>query len=97
MNRYWEGVTKNGSRCSEKEQSSTIASELKSLSLILNDKNIKITLPDNLEYVQAKTASADISNGICEIESRYIGFKLGSNIIKIRVNEKNSNISVELN
>ena len=55
-----------------------------------------IELPDGMEYVQGKTASAMLGSSEYEIESRYCGIKLGTNIIKIRVNEKNNNISVEI-
>lgn len=56
-----------------------------------------ITLPKNLKYVQFKTASADMGGNNVEIESRVLGFVSGSNTVKIRVNEKTNNISVEIN
>ena len=59
-----------------------------------------IVLPRDMEkYYQAKTASAELngSGKDVNIESRYIGFKIGNNIIKIRVDEKTKNITVEVN
>tara|TARA_R110000824_G_scaffold148242_3_gene317866 strand:- start:51610 stop:51906 length:297 start_codon:yes stop_codon:yes gene_type:complete len=57
-----------------------------------------ITLPDNMEYIQGKTASCSLgdSNAQVEIESRYIGVILGNNIIKVRVDEKTKNIKIEI-
>lgn len=75
-----------------------IENNVKELLLITNSNQI-ITLPKNMEkYVQAITCSADLSSGAknVQIESRYIGFSLGKNIVKIRVNEKSNNISVEV-
>ena len=48
------------------------------------------------EYIQAKTASVDLGGNNIEIESRYVGFSLGNNIVKVRVNEKTKNISIEV-
>lgn len=54
-------------------------------------------LPDDMEeYIQGKTASADLGSGQIEIESRFIGFKLGNNTIKLRINDKIKVISVEV-
>ena len=64
--------------------------------MVLSDKNQIITLPDNLQYIQAKTCAADISNGSCEIESRFVGFYLGNNKVLIRVHEETGNINVEI-
>ena len=56
----------------------------------------RISLPPGLtEYNQAKTCSATLG-GKVEIESRYISAKIGNNTIKIRVNEKNRDISLEV-
>ena len=67
---------------------------LKSLSMDNNGQIIE--LPSNFEYVQGKTASASLSGGNSTILSRYIGFVLGNNIVKIRVDEKSNNIKVEV-
>lgn len=67
---------------------------LKSLSFDNNGQVIE--LPDNMQYIQGKTASASLSGGKATIISRYIGFVLGNNIVKIRVDEKSNNIKVEV-
>ena len=65
--------------------------------LSLNNNGQIISLPKNMEkYYQAKTASADLNGSNIQIESRYIGLKLGNNIVRIRVDEKTNNISLEI-
>jgi hypothetical protein len=49
-----------------------------------------------MEYVQGKTASAFLNSDKIKIESRYIGIVLGNNIVKVRVNEKTNDISIEV-
>ena len=67
-------------------------------SLSFDNNGQLISLPSGMdEYIQAKTASAELGSDDIEIESRYIGFKLGNNTIRIRINEKTQNISVEVN
>lgn len=69
----------------------------KVVSLELNNDGQIIKLPSNMpEYIQGKTASGDIISGKCSLESRYIGWKNGSNIVKIRVDEKTNNIKIEV-
>lgn len=96
MNKFWRGETKDGKFASEKLGTSwqEICTELKKLELVIEDKVIE--LPEGLEYIQAKTCGADLLTGECEIESRYIGFKLGNNNIIIRVDENSGNIKVEI-
>lgn len=96
----WFGILKNGLHVSEPNSPNStnlswnnIKKQLKSLSI--NNNNQIITLPSNLQYIQGKTASANL-NGNVQIESRYIGFILGNNIVKIRINETNNNINIEL-
>lgn len=93
---YWQGEDKNGQLIveNEKEPWSLIKNKLTKLKFISNGQTI--TLPDNMEYIQAKTCCADMATGECEIESRYIGFKNGNNKIIVRINEKTQNISIEL-
>jgi len=64
--------------------------------LMFNNNNQIITLPKNMQYVQGKTACASIGSNKVTIESRYIGFILGNNIIKVRIDEKTNNISIEV-
>ena len=65
--------------------------------LEFNNNGQIISLPSNMsEYIQAKTASADLNGENVQIESRYFAFKLGNNIVRIRVDDKTNNISVEI-
>jgi len=67
------------------------------ISLELDNNGQIIQLPSNMpEYIQGKTASANLINGECTLESRYIGFSLGNNIVKIRINEHSNNINIEI-
>jgi hypothetical protein len=94
----WQATTKDGKEVKEIEGHSwtEIEKDIQSLSLV-NSEGHTISLPDNLgNYIQAKTASADLNGTNIQIESRYIGFKLGNNTIRIRVDEKTNNISVEI-
>ena len=68
----------------------------KAKSLSLNNDGQIITLPKECEYIQGKTASAIIGANKINIESRFIGFSCGNKIVKIRVDEKTNNISVEV-
>lgn len=96
MQRYWRGNTKNGKFSSEALGSKWENDELQSLELTIEDKDITIKLPDNMEYVQSKTASADLASGKVEVESRNVGFKIGNKIVTIRVSESTSDINVEV-
>ena len=94
----WKAITKDGNEINELTHNwESIKNNIKELSLVTNDSRI-IKLPPNREkYVQAKTASADLSGGKnVQIESRYIGFSLGNTIVKIRINESDNNISIEV-
>jgi len=98
MDRYWRGTTKDDKFVTE-AQGAVWAKEhdnLQTVELVLEDKDQVIKLPKGLEYVQAKTCGANLSTGECQIESRYVGFKLGNNTVRIRVNEKTSDITVEV-
>jgi len=94
MEKYWRGMTKDGGIVSEALGAQWGEHELTTLEFVLNDQ--RITLPKGHEYIQGKTASANLLSGECEIESRYIGVKLGNNIVKIRIDEKTNNISLEI-
>ena len=97
MKRYWCGVTKDDEFITEaRGEAWGEAGDLKSLELVLEDKNISIKLPKGLEYVQAKTYGADMSTGKCEVDSRYIGFFHKNSRTIIRVDEKTGNICVEV-
>jgi hypothetical protein len=91
----WIGKINNKEISEENEEWEDIKNLITSLSLDIDGQ--KIELPDNLEYIQGKTASCQMfSNSDIEIESRFIGFKLRNNIITIRVDEKTNNIKIEI-
>jgi len=93
----WKAKLKGGEEVSELTHKwNDIKDDVIELMLLTNNGQ-SIRLPSNANrYIQAKTASADLAGGRnIQIESRYIGFSLGNNIVKIRVNESNNNISVE--
>lgn len=95
----WIGKLKNKKIVDEDSCSwNEVKADLASLSFVTegNDRHFELRLPDNMEYIQGKTASAFIGGGTTQIESRYIGFRLGNNTIKIRVNEKTHNINIEV-
>jgi hypothetical protein len=94
----WVAILTNGNIVREDEVSSwdDVKDELENIYMEL-DNGMKISLPPyQLEYGQAKTASASLDGGDVQIESRYIYFRLGNNIVKVRVDEKTSNISIEV-
>ena len=92
----WKAKTKNGKEVSELDsQWNDIKDDVVELIMITDSHKI-IKLPKNMEsYIQAKTASAELGSNNIQIESRYIGFKLGNNIVRVRVDEKTQNISIE--
>ena len=93
--KFWRALLKNKQWISEDEKS---WNEIKDQIIYLefhNDNQI-ITLPKNADYyIQGKTCSSNLSTGKCEIESRFFGFSHGNIITRIRINEKNNNISIE--
>ena len=97
---FWKAKTKDGQECSELDGTKwvKIEKDVVELGMSTNDGRF-IFLPKNMKkYIQAKTASANLGQGEnnIQIESRYIGFSLGNNIVRIRVDEKTNNISVEI-
>jgi len=100
MKKYWRGYAKNGMIISEAlgAKWDECKKDIVKLELVLDDgvKEQVISLPKGLEFIQAKTSMGDLCSGICEIESRYIACILGNNIVRIRVNEKTNNISLEI-
>ncbi len=93
--REWFGKTKDNCEIREKDINwDKIKNEVKSLSF--NNNGQIISLPENLEYIQAKTASSMLGTNKIDIESRYIGFIYRNITFKLRINEKTDNISVEI-
>ena len=97
-NTIWKAKLKNNETINElmKEVKwDDIKKDVVSLCLITKDKQI-ISLPDNMEeYYQGKSAVGDLGNGKITIISRYIAFRKGNIITRIRINEQNNNISIE--
>jgi hypothetical protein len=93
----WKAKTKDGQEVSELNKGwSEIEDNVAELLLITKQNQI-IYLPKNMgKYVQFKTGSADIGSGHVQIEGRTIGFKLGNNIVLLRIDEKTNNIRVEI-
>jgi len=95
MEKFWFGQTKDNQQAQEFTIGwNDVKDEM--VSLGLNNNRQIIELPMNMEYVQGKTASASLSGGPSTVESRFIGFILGNNIVRIRVNEKTNNIKIEV-
>ena len=95
----WKVMTKDGKEIIEDEASwGDVKDNIQQLALMTKTGQT-IILPQGLEqYYQAKTASAELGGDGKDItiESRYIAFKLGNNIVRIRVDEKTQNIRVEV-
>ena len=93
--KFWKAKLKNGEWTTENEQKwDNIKNEVIELQLCID--NQIISLPKNADtYVQGKTASGNLSNGKVAIESRFIGTIFRNNIVKVRVNEQNNNITIE--
>jgi len=93
----WKARLKDGTEVSELDSNWTdVENDVIDLLFITNDNQI-IKLPKNMsKYIQAKTASAELGKNNIQIESRYIAFELGNNIVRIRVDEKTNNISIEI-
>ena len=94
----WKAKTKDGKEVSELDSKwNDIKDNISELLMVTNDGRT-IYLPKNMtEYTQFKTASCELGNNSnIQIESRVMGFVIGSNMFKIRVNEKTNNITVEI-
>jgi len=91
----WEMKDENGNEVTEDDINWSLVQD-RAISLKLNNDGQIITLPNNMEYIQGKTASAFLGSEKIQIESRFLGFKLGKSIVKVRVNEKTNDISIEV-
>lgn len=92
----WKAKLKNGQEVSELTTKwDDIKDDVVEL-LLLTKTNQTIYLPRKMEkYVQFKTASCSLGVNDMQIESRTVGFKVGGKTVKIRVDEKTSNITME--
>lgn len=91
----WIANTSKGEISEGEGDWTSIKDDIKLLRLELNGKTVSLP-KDMKEYVQFKSASGDFSTGKIEVLSRVIGFKLGNNYIKLRVDEKTDDITVEV-
>ena len=95
MKKMWIGKTKDGNVVYENDTIwKDISDGLVSFKFINGEQTIE--LPDNVKYIQGKTASAPLTGGTSTIESRFFGFILGNNIVRVRINEKTNNIKIEV-
>lgn len=91
----WKAKTKDGREVSELNTKwEDVKNNISEFLLVKNNQTIY--LPKNMKYVQFKTASAELGSNNIQVESRTIGFCLGNNVVKIRVDEKTNNINVEI-
>ncbi len=90
----WQGKTRTDEINETNTDWATAKNQL--ISLSLNNDGQIIELPDNMEYVQGKTASASLNGGESQVHSRYIGCVLGNNIVVVRINEMTNNIKIEI-
>jgi len=91
----WEAKTVNGDNITEDDINWELVKD-KVLSLSLNNNGQTITLPNDQEYVQGKTASVTLGSNKISVESRYIGIIKNNLKILVRVNESTGNISLEV-
>lgn len=93
----WKAKTKDNQEVSELNTKwNDVQDNIQEL-LLQTTKGQVIYLPKKMDkYVQFKSASSELGRNNVEIESRVIGFKIGNNIVKIRVNEKTNNITIEV-
>jgi hypothetical protein len=95
---YWKIKTKDNREVSEQDGIvwKNVKDNIQQLMFVTDDNKV-IEMPPNMEeYFQAKTASITLGTNDFNIESRFVGFKLGNNMIKLRIDEKTKNIFVEI-
>jgi len=93
----WKARTKAGKEISELDTKwNDVQDNIQEL-LLITPNGQTIYLPKKMEkYIQFKSASSELGKNNIEIDSRVVGFKIGMNIVKIRVDEKTNNIIVEV-
>jgi len=91
----WIAQTDIGNISEGDEDWTAIRDRVKSLGMKIDGK--MISLPKGMEeYIQFKSASGDLGSGEIKVLSRVIGFKLGNKYVKLRVDEKTNDITVEV-
>jgi hypothetical protein len=93
--RFWFGKNKNGRLLQESEKIRWDAVSNTLSELYFSNNGQIISLPPNLDYIQGKSASASLNGENFTVESRYIGFKKGNIIVKVRV-DKSNNIQIQI-
>lgn len=96
--RYWEVITSDNQVMTELKDKWEDVKGIEQLSFVIEDKEgrNKITLPRGMDsYHQAKSASLVVGSKGVQIESRYIAFKKGNIIVRVRIDEQTNNISIE--
>jgi hypothetical protein len=93
----WMATLDDGTVVGERDRGwGEIRSRVVRLSLVSNGR--QFSLPDRQpEYMQAKTASVPLAGGVAEIESRWIACRTaGGSVVRLRVDEKTGNASIEV-
>lgn len=99
MKRYWS-AKKNKKEISEKEipwdnNDSANYTEVTLEATDIKDNkgnHLKITVPDGLDVIQGKKATASFDK--IDITDRFLGFKIGNNIIKVCLSENKPEIKI---
>jgi len=96
--KYWRAVTDDDQIFTETDSNWEDVENIKELSFIIDDGKEKtvIALPKGMDsYNQAKSASMVVGSKRVQIESRYISFCQRNITIRVRIDEKTNNISIE--
>lgn len=97
--RYWKAKCKN-KELSEIKDKWDVSEQYDEVKLVAEDitdskgKPLIIKMPLNKELVQGKKATATFNK--ITITHRFLGFKIGSNIIKINLAENKPEISIDI-
>ena len=94
--KYWKAVLASGNTVVESDRPNEwdmIQDQVIELEMFVDGRTI--SLPKIADkYIQGKSAVGNFY-GQCEVISRYIGFVSRNTMVKVRVDEKTNNISIE--
>lgn len=92
--KFYRALLNNGEWITENEKPWDEIKD-KVIRLEFNNNGQIISFPKNAtNFAQSKTASGNLLNGECQIESRNFSFSLGNIIVSVRVKENTNNISL---
>jgi len=63
---------------------------------LVKDGRIFSLPPGHREYIQAKSATAVLGSNEVQVLSRYVGYRQGSQVIRIRVMEDTNDVTLEI-